>query len=269
MYVTDLPAAKASLVRDLLHDKKARDAEQAFVMEGTKPVRDLILRGMAAISGIVVTQRWLDQQEADMHQWVGRSAITVYRCRESIFDRISDVRTAQGVLAVVQKPQWDAERIFARPTLFGMFGEGLQDPANVGAILRTAAAFGLDGLWLSEDSADVYGPKVVRATAGTVLTLPVFAVQAASTIFSTHHCAMIASETPGRGSIPLRRLTALPARAILALGNESRGLSPALLAQAAIRFHIPVSPLVDSLNVAASAAIAAYYLSELRTQAAG
>jgi TrmH family RNA methyltransferase len=193
----------------------------------------------------------------------------VYRCRESIFERISDVQTTQGILAVVQKPEWDAERVFARSSLLGLFGEGLQDPANVGAILRTAAAFGLDGLWLSADSADVYGPKVVRATAGTVLSLPVFTVKDGPALFAARQCAIIASETPGADSVPLRRLSTLPPRAVLAVGNESRGLSPAVLDQAAIRFHIPVSPLVESLNVAASAAIASYHLSELRRRSTG
>ena len=261
--IAELPSSKASLVRDLLKEKKTRDSEQAFVIEGSKPIDDLVMRGTAALLAVVVTQRWLDRGENDLRRWSDQQQMSVYRCREQIFDRLSDVQTAQGILAIVQKPQWDPAAVFARKRLFGMFGEGLQDPANVGAIVRTAAALGLDALWLSSDSADAYNPKVVRASAGALLALPIFSTNDGSGLFARQHCALLAAETPNSKSAPIQSLTALPARAILAFGNESRGLSPAVLQQAHMRFHIPVSPLVESLNVAASAAIAAFYFSGL------
>ena len=261
--IADLSSAKAALIRDLLREKKTRDAEGAFVIEGSKPIQELAERGTASVEALVVTQAWLDQGEPRLRRWLERADAPVYRCRESVFDRLSDVQTSQGILAVVGKPAWDQEAIFTRRHLFGIFGEGLQDPANVGAIIRTAAAFGLDALWLSADSADIYSPKVVRATAGTLLTLPVFAVTDAPSLFARQGCALIAAEPPGSGSAPIREIAKLPYRAVLAFGNESRGLSAGTLRQAAIRFHIPVSPTVESLNVAASAAIAAFYFSAL------
>ena len=261
--IAELPTSKASLIRDLLKEKKTRDAEQAFIIEGYKSIDDLITRGTAALLALVVTQRWLEQREADLRRWSDQQQVSVYRCREQIFDRLSDVQTSQGILAIAQKPKWDAAAVFARKRLFGMFGEGLQDPANVGAIVRTAAALGLDALWLSSDSADVYAPKVVRATAGALLALPIFILHEGPALFAQRRCELLAAETPGATSVPIAQLAALPERAILALGNESRGLSTATRQLAKIRFHIPVSPLVESLNVAASAAIAAFYLSAL------
>ena len=263
LHLAELPSAKLSLIRELLRDKKVRDAEQAFVIEGAKPIRDLAVRGTAAVMALIVTQRWVEQGGEDLRRWSERLQMPVYRCSESSFERLSDVQNSQGILAVVGKPQWDDKAIFARRRVFGMYGECLQDPANVGAIIRTAMALDLDALWLSPDSADVYNPKVVRATAGALVTLPVFSLKEGPAVFVQHRCEVLAAEPPGRTSVPLRSLTALPARAILALGNESRGLSPNTLQKAAVRFHIPVSPLVESLNVAASAAIAAFYLGGL------
>jgi TrmH family RNA methyltransferase len=261
--IAELPSAKASLIRDLLRERKAREAEEAFVIEGFKPIHDLATRGSASVMALVATQRWLEQGEADLRRWFAQQDVPIYRASEQTFDRLSDVQTSQGILAVVRKPQWDQAGIFARPRLFAMYGEGIQDPANVGAIIRTATAFGLDALWLSSDSADVFNPKVVRAAAGTVLTLPVFSLKEGLALFARQHCQLVAAETPGATSMPIRQVTSLPSRAILALGNESRGLSAATLQQATARFHIPVSPLVESLNVAASAAIAAFHLAGL------
>lgn len=258
----ELPSAKAALIRDLLREKKARTAERAFVIEGGKPIRDLLRGGAASLLAIVVTEAWLEAAEAGLRRALGQGAVPVYSCGNSVFERLSDVRTAQGILAVVRRPLWDQDAILKRGSVFGMFGECLQDPANVGAIIRTAAAFGLDALWLSPDSADVYAPKVVRATAGALLTLPVLSAPDVG-VFAGAGCAILASEPSGGTSQAIRTINRLPRRAVLALGNESRGLSQAVLKQAAIRFHIPVSPAVESLNVAASAAIAAFYFSGL------
>jgi RNA methyltransferase, TrmH family len=81
--------------------------------------------------------------------------------------------------------------------------------------------------------------------------------------FKKGRCRILASEPPGNTSRPIRDITRLPSRAVIALGNESRGLSDTTLKEAHLRFHIPVSRQIDSLNVAASAAIAAFYFSTL------
>jgi len=192
----------------------------------------------------------------------------VYTCREALFGTLSDVHTSQGILAVVHQPDWNEQAILARPQLFGIYGECLQDPANVGAIIRTAAAFGVDACWFSPDSADVFNPKVVRATAGAVLKLPVFSLTDLG-VFTRPRCTLLAAEPATVGSTDIHRIQQLPARVILALGNESRGLSEATLKQADRRVYIPVSPAVESLNVAASAAIALFYLGGLPRQPAG
>lgn len=143
-----------------------------------------------------------------------------------------------------------------------MYGEEIQDPANVGGIIRTAAAFGLDALWLSPGSADPFNPKVVRGTAGTLLTFPVFTLPDCQRL-TQEGCALLAAEPPGPASKDLRTLTTRPKRSVLAFGNESRGLSLATQSLATLRFHIPLSKRVESLNVAASAAIAAFYFKGL------
>jgi TrmH family RNA methyltransferase len=172
------------------------------------------------------------------------------------------VSSPAGLLAVVEQPAWNQAAILQRSQVLGLYGECLQDPANVGAIVRTALGFGLDALWLTPDSADVFNPKVVRATAGALLALPVF------TIADVRHltgqgCAILAAEPPGPSSRAIQDVAAIPARSILAFGNESRGLSETTTKRAALRFHIPVSPAVQSLNVAAAAAVAAFYFSRL------
>ena len=239
---SELPATKAALIRDLLRHKRTRDKERAFVLEGAKPIREVLQASPDSARMVALTQPFLNKCEPAFRH---------------------DVITSSGILAVVRQPQWDQQSILARPNVCGLYGESLQDPANVGVIVRTAAAFGLDAVWLSGDSVDVFNPKVVRATAGTLLHLPVFTLKAPG-LFEEQGCAILAAQPQGKDSCALPTITERPARAILAFGNESRGLSAATLKQAVLQFHIPTARLVESLNVAASVAIAVFYFSELK-----
>ncbi|HJU06055.1 MAG TPA: RNA methyltransferase [Nitrospiraceae bacterium] len=252
-----LPAAKAALIRQLSRQKKVRDIEHAFVMEGTHSINDLLKTQPSTILAIVVTPTFLKRSDDTLQQFIG-SAAPLYLCKEREFDQLADVRTSPGILAVVRRPVWDEMRILQRPHVLGFYADCLQDPTNVGAIIRTAVAFELDALWLSPDSADVFNPKVVRSTAGALLRLPIFLIPNVLE-FSRHHCLILASKRPGGASVPIGDVRMIPSRSVIALGNESRGLSATTLQEAALRFHIPVSRQVDSLNVAAAAAISAFY----------
>ena len=262
----ELPAARAALIRELALHKQVRDTEQAFVLEGAKPIQELLRIKSPSVLAVVVTSTYLYTSNHALQQSLVQQGDKVFVCRESTFARMSDLTTAQGILAVLRKPVWDEDDIFKRPQVLGMYGESLQDPTNVGAIVRTAAAFGLDALWFSADSADVFNPKIVRATAGTLLKLPIFSVPDASR-FARHACAVLAADASGKRTRRLDDIETIPAKSVIALGNESRGLSQPVLEQAALRFYIPISKDVESLNVAASAAIAAYYFSRVPREA--
>jgi TrmH family RNA methyltransferase len=234
-------------------------------MEGARPVIDLLRKESPALSLILLSQGFIEKQEHDVAALLSRSPAPVYELNAALFERLSDVESAQGILAVVRKPLWSERSVFARPEVFGVFGDQLQDPGNVGTLIRTAAAFGVTALWLTRDSPDVFSPKIVRATAGAVLTLPIFQCLGPE-LFSRHECALLAAEISGEGSVSLRGIRSIPARAILAIGNESRGLGKTTRAMATVRFHIPTQKDVQSLNVAAAAAISLFYLSGLPRQ---
>lgn len=259
----DLTTAQANRIRDLLHDKRARASEHVFVLEGAKPLRDILDSNPGMVRTIVITPTYLEQcSEADRRRLESHREV-LQVCRERQFKKLADVVTPAGILAVVAQPQWDAAGMLRLPTLLGLYGESLQDPTNVGAMIRTAAALRLDAVWLSDDSADIFNPKVVRASAGTVLHIPVFTIESPS-LFLEKGCAILAAQPAGRDSQPISSVTRIPSPAVIAVGNESRGLSKETLSQASLKFHIPTARDVDSLNVAASAAIAMFYFKNLQ-----
>jgi TrmH family RNA methyltransferase len=257
-----LPRTKAHLIKGLLERKRTRDQEQAFVIEGTSPVIELLRQQSPGLVLIALSRRFVEKQPRDLLRLFLSSHAPVYELDDYLFERLSDVESTQGILAVVRRPVWAERAIWNQPNVFGLFGDQIQDPGNVGTLIRIAAAFGVSALWLTRDSADVFSPKIIRATAGAVLRLPIFHCLGPE-VFSEHACTLLAAETSSSRSISLRDIRSIPRRAVLAVGNESRGLAKATFDAATVRFHIPIEKEVESLNVAAAAAISLFYLSGL------
>jgi RNA methyltransferase, TrmH family len=232
------------------------------VVEGALPVRDLLTQYPEQILTIVTGHGYL-LKEAQGDRLVRlASPAQQYSCPDIQFSKLSDLEAPQGILAVVRQPLWDEGEVLRQPTVLGIFGEQLQDPANVGAIIRTAAALNVSALWLTPESADVYHPKVVRATSGMLLALPIFTAKDVSGLIR-QGCQIFAAEVTGDGTVSIDEIHQAPRKLVLAVGNESRGLSVQIRRQATTRFTIPLSRDVESLNVAATVAIATFYFSRL------
>ncbi|MFO0701094.1 MAG: RNA methyltransferase [Nitrospira sp.] len=261
-YPRALSRAQGSLIRQLLREKKVRSSESAFVVEGVKPCHDLIFRHPQAIQSLLVSPRYLRAEtSADRVRRLTLGA-RQYVCSDPAFEKLTDVEMSQGILAIVQQPQWDEAQVLGQSRILGVYGDRLQDPANVGAIIRTAAALNLSAVWLSADSADHFSPKVVRATTGTLLSMPIFRVSDLRTI-STYNCEIYAAVLSAADRVAIRSIEAIPSRLVMAVGNEGAGLSQEILSASTIKFSIPLAEGVESLNVAATVAISAFYFSGL------
>lgn len=249
-------------IRGLLRDKRVRAQEGAFVVEGAHAVRDLLTRYPEEILTTVTAYGYLAKEKRSDQLTRLASHAQQYSCPDLQFSTLSDLDTPQGILAVVRQPIWDEGKVLGQPTVLGIFGDQLQDPTNVGAIIRTAAALNASALWLTPESADVYHSKVVRATSGVLLALPIFAARDMSGLIR-QGCQIFAAEVAGDETGSIDKIQQVPRKLVLAVGNESRGLSPHILGQATTRFTIPLSRGVESLNVAATVAIATFFFSRL------
>ena len=230
------------------------------MVEGAHAVRDLLTRYPEQILTIVIAHGYLTREGQGDRLVRLASSAQQYSCPDIQFSRLSDMDAPQGILALVRQPIWDEGEVLKRSTVLGIFGEELQDPANVGAIIRTAAALNANALWLTPESADVYHPKVVRATSGALLALPIFISKNVIGLIQ-QGCKIFAAEVTG--TISIDEIHQVPRKLVFAVGNESRGLSVQIRRQATTRFTIPLSREVESLNVAATVAIATFYFARL------
>jgi len=257
-----LTRSQGAHIRELLFDRRVRAQDGAFVVEGAHAVRDLLTRYPEEILTIVSAHGYLPKERQSDRLVRLASSAQQCSCSDFQFSKLSDLDAPQGILAVIRQPIWDEGKVLSQPTVFGIFGEQIQDPANVGAIIRTAAALNVSGLWLTPESADVYHPKVVRATSGVLLALPIFVSKDVSELLQ-QGCRIFAAEVTGGGIVSIDEIHHAPRKLVLAVGNESRGLSALIRKQATTRFTIPLSRDVESLNVAATVAIATFYFSRL------
>ena len=230
------------------------------MVEGAHAVRDLLTRYPEQILTIVIAHGYLTREGQGDRLVRLASSAQQYSCPDIQFSRLSEMDAPQGILALVRQPIWDEREVLKRSTVLGIFGEELQDPANVGAIIRTAAALNANALWLTPESADVYHPKVVRATSGALLALPIFISKNVIGLIQ-QGCKIFAAEVTG--TISIDEIHQVPRKLVFAVGNESRGLSVQIRRQATTRFTIPLSREVESLNVAATVAIATFYFARL------
>ena len=171
---------------------------------------------------------------------------------------LADSKTPQGIVAEVA---FEREEIPSELSGRYLFLEDIQDPGNVGTIIRTADAAGFDGVFISRLSADIYNLKTLRSMQGSHFHLPVYRMDTADFIrlAQSSHLPILAS-TLSSTSIDYREVNSRESFALV-MGNEGQGISPEMTAAADILVHISMKGQAESLNVAVAAGILIFHLS--------
>jgi len=234
-----------------LLNKNGRDESGLFIVEGEKFVSE-IPRSWG-VKYYIVSNKF--RQTHSLAGFEARAG--VYAVQDWQYEKLSDTVTPQGIMAVCEKKRVSlSDLLSARPLV--LLCESLSDPGNVGTMIRTAAAAGASGVILTKGSADLYGPKVIRASAGAFFHINcVDGADAlpAALFLKERHVVLSAGRLNGETSPYDADMTAA---SCIMIGNESHGLSPELSALADIRVKIPMNPAVESLNAAAAGIVLLY-----------
>jgi TrmH family RNA methyltransferase len=177
---------------------------------------------------------------------------------DRLFQNAAQTQTPQGIAALVELPQPDLQRILAHDNPLVLVACGLQDPGNLGAIMRSAEAMGATALVTLRATVSPFNPKTMRSCAGAVFRLPVFPGQDPGPLFERLRAAGVTIVATDRHSSSDLAQADLRGSLALLVGNEASGLTPEIAAEATLRLSIPIRPGTDSVNVAAAAAIFLY-----------
>lgn len=235
----------------LLAERKERAATGLFVTEGARLSQEAALGGVELLAAFV-TQQALERYPAQA-QAVLSHAQQVFLLSQELARRIGDTQAPQGVYCVCRQP---APRVAenAPPGRYVAL-ESLQDPGNVGTVVRTADAFGASGVLLTADCPDIWSPKVLRSTMGSAFRVPVYVTQdmpAALQSLSQTHATYAAVLEEAAVSV---RQCDFSGPCVVAIGNEGAGLTPQTVSACTHRVFIDMAGGAESLNAGVAAAV--------------
>ena len=247
-----------SLARDLKR-RKARDREGVFVVEGIRAVEEL-LRSSLTVRGLLVAPKLIDSSRgAALVEAAKGKGVDVVDVDEKEFRSAAETDSPQGIVAIADTPKRSLGALPSTGRLRLLLLDAVQDPGNVGTIIRTAAALGASATIALPGSVDVWNAKVVRSAMGAHFHYPAFHASWEDTesFLASTTTPLWAADTGGE-ILPDKA----PLRLAIAVGNEGGGLSPVVRAAAQRVVSLPISNLVESLNVAVATGI---LLHELRS----
>jgi len=226
-----------------LSQKKCRDEEAVFVAEGPKLINELLNAGNIELMQLFATDDWINSNQATAFKKEKLIGVTA-----SELERISFLSTPNLALGVFSKPRF---KVLDSNSGFSLMLDCLQDPGNLGSIIRCADWFGIKLVICSTDSADVFNPKVVQATMGSIARVNVVYTDLSTYIGQHKDSPVYAATLNGK---PLNEIKP-DQNAILLIGNESKGIDPELLKLSTHQITIPRKGEAESLNAAVATGI--------------
>lgn len=247
-------------VHKLMKNARFRRQQGCFVAEGFKMAAEALQHGtvrklyVSEAAGNEYEKSILHKMKDSEVEWVSAS----------VFRSMSDTAAPQGVLAIVEIPKYQRETIVEKRDAAILCLEDIQDPGNLGTMIRTAEGAGMTAVALSKGCVDLFNPKVVRATMGSVLRVPFYIVEhmAAEVRWLQESGFSIYAAGPGA----VRNYTECPyaGRVGIVIGNEANGICQETFATADEQIAIPMEGEVESLNAAVSAALLMYEVHRAR-----
>ncbi len=253
MIISSRKNTAVMLYRELDRERKARERENAFNIEGVRLCEEAINAGLKIINAFVSQTAEIKHSRLceKLREVCGPVIIT-----DELAEYISDTRSPQGIFITAEKPagKTDISKISGGRY---MILDGLQDSGNIGTIIRTCDALGTDGLILSPECADVYSPKVVRGAMGSLFRLPLLIAELPPVIAEmkkngfTVYAAVLDKNAENIEN------AVFPDNCAVVIGNEGNGVSEEVIQTAGSSIYIPIEN-AESLNAAVAAAIFCY-----------
>lgn len=260
--ITSVKNERVKAAAKLTSSAKARREQGLFVLEGLRLCMDVVRSGLRCAE-LFVSEEFCAKHGAEYEALVACSD-EVFLVNDAVLEKLSDTRTPQGVCCVVKIPAGGTSLLDpgAAADAKLLLLENVQDPANLGAIARTAEALGISGLLVS-GGCDVYAPKALRASMGALLRLPVEVVDASregsEPVLSLLEKAEALgfktyASTPAADAVPVTEAD-FSGKVLCVVGNEANGVTPETMTACAERVTIPMAGRAESLNAAAAGAI--------------
>lgn len=239
-----------------LSRRKEREKTGLFVLEGIRSMEEA-LKANYSVEMIFLSSSFIKNKGLELVKQISAD-IEVIEIADEIFSTISFTQTPQGVLAIARQREYTLTEILNWERNLLIVADEVQDPGNLGTIVRTAAAAGAGGLFLTRGCVDIYNPKVIRATMGGIFHLPIHFVADKSHFINevlNHGYQLLVADIAGKHKYYEVDFTQ---PLVLVIGNENRGPSADFITHASAVVKIPLVGPVESLNASVAAGILIY-----------
>lgn len=234
-----------------------------FFIEGTRSVKQCV-ESKGKIKYVVYSEELLNEEGLSLIDNLKNTKLDIYSTTETLFKQISDTEAPQGILAVVEMKQTELESVFSTPN-FIILLDRVQDPGNLGTIIRTADAFGANAIIVTSGCVDVYNPKTVRSTMGSIFQIPIVHIEDikdAISVLKEKNIRVIASSLEtDTYSFDMDFKT----DCALVIGNEGMGISSEVIALSDELVKIKMTGLAESLNAGIASGVLMYEVLRQRT----
>ncbi len=230
-----------------LSQKKFRDESGQFLVEGTKIIKELIVEQPDLVKAIYALPDWVSEHA----HLLKKANIIADEASEQDMEKISSLPSFSAAIAIIDKPELKIPEVGGIMLLL----DGIQDPGNLGTIIRTADWFGVKHIICGDGTADCYNPKVVQATMGSVFRLNILYENLQVFIKEHSNLPLITSSLDG---FPINKAT-IQKDMLLIIGNESKGVNKSIENLATSKVLIPGFGKAESLNAAVAAGILLYH----------
>ncbi|SIR66025.1 RNA methyltransferase, TrmH family [Microbacterium sp. RURRCA19A] len=241
-----------------LSKRAARQETGLFLLEGPQAAREALAWASESVLELYATPSALEKH-SDVRDAAVDAGVDLQYTTEAVLDAMADTVTPQGIVAVARQSPTALKDILAgEPTLLAICEE-VRDPGNLGTIIRAADAAGADAVILTGRTVDLYNPKVVRSTTGSLFHLPVAVdLDLADVVERVHDAGLrvVAADVGGEDFVASRGLLGEPTAWLF--GNEARGLDESALAHADLSLRLPIYGRAESLNLATAASVCLY-----------
>lgn len=242
-------------------DRKDRNESGLFLIEGYRELKRAVAGKVTLQTLFICPSFFLGSNEDALISQVREQGAQIFKCSEDVFRKLSYRDRPDGLLAIAVQMQHSLkdfiERLTAKKNPFLMIAEAIEKPGNLGTILRSADAAGVDGVIVCDRCTDIYNPNVVRASVGTLFTLPVIEASSQETLaWLLERQIKIVAATPS-ANIEFTAADLSQSIAIV-VGTEQLGLSTLWMESADLKVRIPMHGVADSLNVATATTLLLY-----------
>jgi TrmH family RNA methyltransferase len=257
MKVKDIASAQNPLLQKIrrLNDSSERKQLGLFLIEGPKLIEEALSKDVEIVD-LVASKSFF---ESGVDRTALKAVDTLTVVHDRVFKGLCTTASSCGILATAKPKHYTLEQVLKKKAGIFVFGECIQDPGNLGTMIRTALAFDAQGMILTSGSVDHLSPKVVRASMGAIFSLPIAAEQELDYCLpklKASDLRLVALDAKARQTFDSE---AHAVQTVYLFGNEGQGLSPKTLKKADRVVSIPINPLAESLNVAVAMGIVLYH----------